>query len=144
MSALQQVLAAARADGRAALIGYLPVGYPDIPRSIAAMLAMVEGGVDIVEVGVPYSDPVMDGPTIQAAVDPAVRAGVGMTDAVAAVRAVADAGAVAVVMSYWNPIERYGVEQIRGRPGRRGRFRRDYPRPDPGRGDAVAGRDRCR
>jgi tryptophan synthase alpha chain len=112
VSALRQVLAAARADGRAALIGYLPVGYPDIPRSIAAMLAMVEGGVDIVEVGVPYSDPVMDGPTIQAAVDPAVRAGVGMTDAVAAVRAVADAGAVAVVMSYWNPIERYGVEQF--------------------------------
>jgi tryptophan synthase alpha chain len=112
MSALRQVLAAARADGRAALIGYLPVGYPDVPRSIAAMLALVEGGVDIVEVGVPYSDPVMDGPTIQAAVDPAVRAGVGMPAAMAAVRAIADAGAAAVVMSYWNPIERYGVERF--------------------------------
>jgi tryptophan synthase alpha chain len=112
MSALQRALAAARAENRAALIGYLPVGYPDVPRSIEAMLAMVEGGVDIVEVGVPYSDPVMDGPTIQAAVDPAVRAGVTMPDAVAAVRAVADAGAAAVVMSYWNPIERYGVERF--------------------------------
>jgi len=112
MTALQKALAAARADGRAALIGYLPVGYPDVPLSIAAMRAMVEGGVDIVEVGVPYSDPVMDGPTIQAAADPAVRAGVGISDALTAVRAIADAGAAAVLMSYWNPIERYGVARF--------------------------------
>ncbi len=85
MTALQSALAQAKAENRAALIGYLPVGYPDVPLSIAAMLAMVEGGVDIVEVGVPYSDPVMDGPTIQAAVDPAVRAGVSVADALTAV-----------------------------------------------------------
>ena len=54
-----------RSEGRAALVGYLPVGLPDLDTSIAAMVAMVEGGVDIVEVGVPYSDPVMDGPVIQ-------------------------------------------------------------------------------
>jgi len=66
-------IAAAKADRRAALIGYLPVGYPDIDTSIDAMRAMVAAGVDVVEVGVPYSDPGMDGPTIQAAVDPAVR-----------------------------------------------------------------------
>jgi tryptophan synthase alpha chain len=112
MTALQRALAAARSENRAALVGYLPVGYPDVPRSIAAMLAMVEGGVDVIEVGVPYSDPVMDGPTIQAAVDPAVRAGVGMTDALTAVRALTDAGAAAVVMSYWNPIDRYGIERF--------------------------------
>jgi tryptophan synthase alpha chain len=110
VTALQKVLAAARSENRAALVGYLPVGYPDVPLSIAAMKAMVESGVDVVEVGVPYSDPVMDGPTIQAAVDPAVRAGVSMRDALTAVQALADAGGAAVVMSYWNPIERYGVD----------------------------------
>ncbi len=112
MSRLSDALAKAKADNRAALIGYLPVGYPDVPQSIAAMCAMVEGGCDVIEVGVPYSDPVIDGPTIQQAVDPAVRAGVGMRDALDAVVAVADAGAAAVVMSYWNPIERYGVSRF--------------------------------
>ncbi len=105
---LQSVLSEAKAAGRAALIGYLPVGYPDVDGSIAAMRAMVAGGVDAVEVGVPYSDPGMDGPVIQRAVDPAVRAGVGMADALRAVEAVATEAA-AVVMTYWNPVERYGV-----------------------------------
>ena len=112
MTALSDGLAAARAEGRAALIGYLPVGYPSVDVSIEAMRAMVAGGVDVVEVGVPYSDPVMDGPTIQAAAHPAVRAGVGLPDALRAVAAVADAGAAAVVMSYWNPIEHFGVERF--------------------------------
>jgi tryptophan synthase alpha chain len=76
------------------------------------MQAMVAGGCDIIEVGVPYSDPVMDGPTIQAAAEPAVQAGVGISDALLAVSAVARAGAAAVIMSYWNPIERYGVDRF--------------------------------
>jgi tryptophan synthase alpha chain len=105
-------IAAARAEDRAALIAYLPVGHPDVPASIEAMVAAVEGGADIVEIGVPYSDPGMDGPVIQRAVDVAVRAGVGMRDVLRAVEAVATAGAVPVVMSYWNPIERYGVERF--------------------------------
>jgi tryptophan synthase alpha chain len=109
---LTKALSGARAAGRAALVGYLPVGYPSVAASIAAMQAMVEGGVDIVEVGVPYSDPVMDGPTIQAAVDVAVRAGVGLGDALAAVAELARGGAAAVVMSYWNPIERRGVKRF--------------------------------
>ena len=112
MSAVSEALDKARADGRAALIGYLPVGFPTVELSIDGMRAMVEGGADIVEVGVPYSDPVMDGPTIQQAAEPAVRAGVGIADALRAVRAVADAGAAAVVMSYWNPIDRYGVARF--------------------------------
>ena len=112
MSRLADVLAKAQAEDRAALIGYLPVGYPDVPASIAAMVAMVEAGADVVEVGVPYSDPGMDGPVIQQAVDVAVRAGVGMRDVLRAVEAVAAAGAVPVVMSYWNPVERYGVERF--------------------------------
>jgi tryptophan synthase alpha chain len=112
MSQLAERIGKAKAEGRAALIAYLPVGYPDVDGSIAAMTAAVEGGADIVEIGVPYSDPGMDGPVIQQAVDVAVRAGVGMRDVLRAVEAVADAGAVPVVMSYWNPIERYGVERF--------------------------------
>jgi tryptophan synthase alpha chain len=111
-SKLAECIAAAKAHDRAALIAYLPVGYPSVDGSIAAMTAAVEGGADVVEIGVPYSDPGMDGPVIQRAVDPAVRAGVGMSDVLRAVEAVADAGAVAVVMSYWNPIERYGVQRF--------------------------------
>jgi tryptophan synthase alpha chain len=112
VTALSEALAKAKADGRAALIGYLPVGYPSVDVSIDAMRAMVAGGVDIVEVGVPYSDPVMDGPTIQAAAEPAVQAGVSIKDALRAVQAVAESGAAAVVMSYWNPIDHMGVERF--------------------------------
>ena len=111
-SQLAAVLGKAKSEQRSALIGYLPVGYPDVATSIDAMCAMVAGGADVIEVGVPYSDPGMDGPTIQAAVDPAVKAGVNLADVLTAVRAVRDAGAVAVVMSYWNPIEKYGVERF--------------------------------
>ena len=89
MSALQRADRRRRAEGRAALIAYLPVGYPDVDASIAAMVAAVEGGADVVEIGVPYSDPVMDGPVIQQAADVAVRAGVGMRDVLRAVEAVA-------------------------------------------------------
>jgi tryptophan synthase alpha chain len=112
VSRLADRIRAARAHDRAALIAYLPVGYPDVDASIAGMVAAVEGGADVVEIGVPYSDPGMDGPVIQEAVDVAVRAGVGMPDVLRAVEAVAAAGAVPVVMSYWNPIERYGVDRF--------------------------------
>jgi tryptophan synthase alpha chain len=112
VSQLAECIGKARAEGRAALIAYLPVGYPTVDDSITAMVAAVEAGADVIEVGVPYSDPGMDGPVIQEAVDLAVRAGVGMRDVLRAVRAVADAGAVAVVMTYWNPVERYGVDRF--------------------------------
>ncbi len=108
MSALDEMFARCRSEGRAALIGYLPVGYPDVATSVAAMVAMVEAGADAVEVGVPYTDPGMDGPVIQVAVDAALRAGSRVSDVFGAVRAVADAGAVAVTMGYWNPVEKYG------------------------------------
>lgn len=104
------VLAAARAEGRAALIGYLPVGFPDVPTSVAAIQAMVEGGVDIVEVGIPYSDPLMDGPVIQQAVEAALRGGTRPRDAFEATAAVAAAGVPALVMTYWNIVDRYGVQ----------------------------------
>jgi tryptophan synthase alpha chain len=112
VSKLAERIGTAKAEDRAALIAYLPVGYPDVDASIEAMVAAVEGGADVIEIGVPYSDPGMDGPVIQQAVDVAVRAGVGLRDVFRAVEAVAAAGAVPVVMTYWNPIERYGVERF--------------------------------
>ena len=112
MGRLAAAFEAARSEGRAALIGYLPAGFPSAEESAEFMKAMVAGGVDIVEVGMPYSDPVMDGPVIQAAANTALVGGATMHTALACVTAVHDAGAVACVMSYWNPIERYGVTQF--------------------------------
>ena len=103
-------LAEIRAEGRSALIGYLPVGFPDVPASIAAARAMVEAGVDVVELGLPYSDPVMDGPVIQDAVERALAGGVRTADTLRAVEAVVAAGAPVLVMTYWNPVLRYGVD----------------------------------
>lgn len=102
----------ARADGRAALIGYLPAGYPSVDGGIEAMRALVDGGVDAIEVGLPYSDPLMDGPVVQTAVDAALRGGTTTTDVLRTVEAVAAAGVPALVMSYWNPIIRYGAERF--------------------------------
>lgn len=98
----------ARAEGRAALVGYLPAGFPSVPGAVEAIRAMVAAGVDLVEVGWPYSDPVMDGPVIQRATERALAAGVRSVDVLRTVEAVADAGAPVVVMTYWNPVERYG------------------------------------
>jgi tryptophan synthase alpha chain len=102
----------ARAEGRAALVGYLPAGYPSVEGSIEAMRAMVDAGCDVIEVGLPYSDPVMDGPTIQAAAQAALEAGTRTSDVMRVVEAVAATGTPTVVMTYWNPVERYGVERF--------------------------------
>ncbi len=102
----------ARADGRAALVGYLPAGYPDVQGGIDALLAMVDAGCDVIEIGLPYSDPVMDGPTIQAAAQQALERGVRTADVLRTVEAVAATGTPTLVMTYWNPIEKYGVERF--------------------------------
>lgn len=102
----------AKADGRAALVGYLPAGFPDVAGGIEALRAMVDAGCDVIEVGLPYSDPVMDGPTIQAAAQQALDRGVRTTDVLRTVEAVAATGTPTVVMTYWNPVERYGVERF--------------------------------
>jgi tryptophan synthase alpha chain len=107
-----EVLRYAKRDGRAALIGYLPVGFPDHDTSVAAMQAMVAAGVDIVEIGVPYSDPLMDGPVIQHAVEAALLGGARPRHALDAAEAVARVGAPALLMSYWNPVDRYGVNRL--------------------------------
>ena len=112
MSMLGETFAAARAEGRAALIGYLPGGFPTPEGSVALIAAMVENGVDIVEVGLPYSDPLMDGPTIQAAAQQALDAGTTTDVVLDVVSGAAATGAPALVMSYWNPIEQYGIERF--------------------------------
>jgi len=112
MTALDDVLAAARAEGRAVLVGYLPAGYPSVDGAAEAMTAMVRGGVDIVEIGLPYSDPLMDGPTIQRAVEVSLRAGTTTDDVLATVKSVAADGTPALVMTYWNPLERYGPKRF--------------------------------
>jgi tryptophan synthase alpha chain len=106
-NALDEMFARCRSENRAALIGYLPTGYPSYDGSVEAMHAMIDGGVDAIEVGVPYSDPGMDGPVIQVAVDAALRAGSRVAHVFDAVRAISPRVAT-VVMGYWNPIEKYG------------------------------------
>jgi tryptophan synthase alpha chain len=100
----------ARADGRAALIGYLPAGFPTVEGGIAAIRALAESGVDLIEIGFPYSDPVMDGPVIQRASEAALAHGVRARDVMATVSAVAETGVPVLVMTYWNLVARYGVD----------------------------------
>jgi tryptophan synthase alpha chain len=104
------VFARCAADGRGALVGYLPAGYPTVDGSVELFTAAIEGGCDLVEVGVPYSDPVMDGPVIQAAADTALRAGFRLRDLFTVVERISAAGGSAVVMTYFNPVLRYGVD----------------------------------
>ncbi|HTW21179.1 MAG TPA: tryptophan synthase subunit alpha [Mycobacteriales bacterium] len=101
-------ISAARARGRGALIGYLPAGFPSYDGCLEAMRALVDGGVDVVEVGLPYSDPVLDGPTIQAAAEQSLRGGTRIADVLRTVEAVAGMGVATVVMTYWNPVLQYG------------------------------------
>jgi tryptophan synthase alpha chain len=109
-----RVLQEVRDSGRAALVGYLPVGYPDVPTSLEALRALggdgSSPGVDLVEVGMPYSDPVMDGVTVQRAGTRALARGVRTRDVFAGVEAVTTAGTAAVVMTYWNLVEHYGID----------------------------------
>lgn len=109
-SRLSGIFSTCRDEGRSALIGYLPTGYPDVATSITAMTTLAQSGCDIIEVGVAYSDPGMDGPTIAAATEVALRAGVRVRDALAAVEAISAAGGRAVVMTYWNPVLKWGID----------------------------------
>lgn len=108
MSDLAGVFQRCRAEGRAALVGYLPAGYPDRDAAVEAVQALARSGADIIEVGVPYTDPLIDGPVIQDAADEALRNGFRFVDVFGCVEAAREAGAVPVVMSYWNPVLRYG------------------------------------
>jgi len=108
MTALDQLFVKVRAENRAALIAYIPAGFPSQAGCHRVLAAFIAGGVDAIEIGYPYSDPVMDGPTIQAAAVTSLENGTGAQEVLAALK-VASASLPAVVMTYWNPIERFGV-----------------------------------
>jgi tryptophan synthase alpha chain len=102
----------ASADNRAALVGYLPAGFPTVDGAVEAALAMAAAGADIIELGLPYSDPLIDGPVIADAVHRALAAGTKVADVLHTVEALAAAGVPVLVMTYWNPIDRYGVRSF--------------------------------
>lgn len=103
----------AKGSGAGALVGYLPIGYPDLATSIEAAITLTQHGVDVLELGLPYSDPVMDGPTIQAATTKALENGFRLRHAFEAVREISAASDVPVLcMTYFNPVLAYGVERF--------------------------------
>ena len=112
MTAMEELFIRTKAENRAALIGYIPAGFPSKAACIDVIKAMVAGGVDAVEIGFPYSDPVMDGPVIQAAAEQSLSAGTGAEDVFDVLKATTDLGVPGLVMTYWNPIEKYGVEKF--------------------------------
>lgn len=112
-SRVETAILAAKSERKGALIGYLPVAFPDLDTSVDAAIAMAQAGADVIEFGVPYSDPVMDGLVIQEATQTALKAGFKLPqlfDAISRVTAVVDAPVL--VMTYWNPVVQYGVERF--------------------------------
>lgn len=112
MTTIAEAFSRAHQEGRAALIGYLPAGFPSIDGAVECIAAMVDGGVDIIEIGLPYSDPLMDGITIQEAVQQSLENGTKIADVIGTAARVSSLGVATLIMSYWNPIERYGVEKF--------------------------------
>ncbi len=111
-SRVSAAIDAARAQGRGVLVGYLPVGFPDLQTSIDAAVTLAENGADIIELGPPYSDPVMDGAVIQEATQAALAAGFRLRDLFTAIREITRRVDVPVlVMTYWNPVVQYGVDR---------------------------------
>ncbi|NEM90189.1 tryptophan synthase subunit alpha [Galbitalea soli] len=113
MSRVADVIAARKAAGSGALVGYLPVGFPDLATSVEAAVALVENGVDVIELGIPYSDPVMDGPVIQAATQEALARGFKLRQAFEALAAITSrVDAPVLMMTYWNPVLQFGVDRF--------------------------------
>jgi tryptophan synthase alpha chain len=113
VSAVADLIRTRKDAGSGALIGYLPVGFPNLQTSIDAAVALVENGVDILELGLPYSDPVMDGPGIQKATQIALANGFKLRHGFEAVAAItARVSAPVLVMTYWNPVVQFGVEKF--------------------------------
>ncbi len=113
MSATAAKFVSNRDLGRKTLVGYFPIGYPSLEESISAAIAMCKNGVDVLELGVPYSDPVMDGLVIQQATEVALANGFKLNQVFDAVKAVTDeVDTPVLVMTYWNPVIQYGVEKF--------------------------------
>jgi tryptophan synthase alpha chain len=113
MSAVESLIQTRKDEGSGALIGYLPVGFPNLQASIDAAVAIVENGVDILELGLPYSDPVMDGVVIQRATQAALAGGFKLRHGFEAVAAITErVSAPVLVMTYWNPVVQFGIEKF--------------------------------
>jgi tryptophan synthase alpha chain len=112
MSRTEQTLKANKATG-GSLIGYFPLGFPNMAESIEAAVAMCESGVDVLELGIPYSDPVMDGIVIQQATEVALANGFKLKDAFDAISKIGSrVKTPLLVMTYWNPVMQFGVERF--------------------------------
>jgi len=114
MNRVTEAFGRAASEGRSALVGYLPAGFPTVAQAIAAASVMATSGADVIEIGLPYSDPLMDGPVIQEAVHRALEAGVHVSDVLRTVEAVAATGVPVLIMTYWNPVDQYGVGAFAG------------------------------
>ena len=113
MSTVETTIRARKDAGSGALIGYLPVGFPNLQTSIDAAVALVENGVDIIELGLPYSDPVMDGTVIQKATQAALADGFKLRHGFEALEAITQrVSAPVLMMTYWNPVVQFGVEKF--------------------------------
>ncbi|CAB4689304.1 MAG: tryptophan synthase subunit alpha [Actinobacteria bacterium] len=109
----QAVLTDLASRNEPALVGYFPAGYPTAEESVAACVAMCDEGIDVLELGVPYSDPVMDGLVIQVATEQALANGFKLSNFFETLKAITSQVSTPVlVMSYWNPILQYGVRRF--------------------------------
>lgn len=112
-SATAAALDAARQAGRTGLVAFLPAGYPSVDECVEAVVAAVENGADVIELGLPYTDPVMDGPVIQRAAQASLKAGFRVGDVFEIIRRVRQrTDAVVLVMTYWNLVDRMGVDEF--------------------------------
>ena len=111
-TALDLVFEKTRLENSAALIAYIPAGFPSKSGCEKAIRTLAEAGVDAIEIGYPYSDPIMDGPTIQEAAEISIKGGTNAADVFSALKVASDTGVASVVMTYWNPIEKYGVAEF--------------------------------
>jgi tryptophan synthase alpha chain len=113
MSRVETAIDTAVAQQGGALIGYLPLGFPTVDKSIEAAITLAQNGADVLELGLPYSDPVMDGLVIQRATSTALENGFRISDAFVALKEItAEVDTPALVMTYWNPVLAYGVDKF--------------------------------
>lgn len=113
MSRVTETIRAAEANGRGVLVAYLPAGFPSVAETVEALVALAEGGADIIELGIPYSDPVMDGLVIQQATNRALENGFRVRNVFDIIRAVtARVDVPILVMTYWNPVVQYGIDRF--------------------------------
>ena len=118
---IAEAFAQAKAEGRVALIPYVMAGYPDVETSEALAVALGKAGADVLELGVPFSDPLADGATIQVASQHALNGGMTPSGALElAERVTAKVGTPVVLMGYYNPIFSYGIERYCARAAQAG------------------------